>query len=88
MNTSLKILEFKEMTEKWLDFIKTEGLKGVQLLAGGWSKITKDYKITGIPRFMVFDKKGNIVSVDVPRPSSPELKKMLENEESRLKQIT
>ena len=80
MNTSLKILEFKEMTEKWLDFIKTEGLKGVQLLAGGWSKITKDYKITGIPRFMVFDKKGNIVSVDVPRPSSPELKKMLENE--------
>ena len=66
--------------QKWLDFIKTEGLKGVQLLAGGWSKITKDYKITGIPRFMVFDKKGNIVSVDVPRPSSPELKKMLENE--------
>lgn len=60
----------------------------MQLLAGGWSKITKDYKITGIPRFMVFDKKGNIVSVDVPRPSSPELKKMLENEESRLKQIT
>lgn len=47
--------------QKWLDFIKTEGLKGVQLLAGGWSKITKDYKITGIPRFMVFDKKGNIV---------------------------
>ena len=56
--------------QKWLDFIKT----------GGWSKITKDYKITGIPRFMVFDKKGNIVSVDAPRPSSPELKKMLENE--------
>ena len=27
--------------QKWLDFIKTEGLKGVQLLAGGWSKITK-----------------------------------------------
>ena len=66
--------------QKWLDFIKTEGLKGVQLLAGGWSKITKDYKITGIPRFMVFDKKGNIVSEDAPRPSSPELKKMLENE--------
>ena len=27
-------------------------------------------------------------AMDVPRPSSPELKKMLENEESRLKQIT
>lgn len=54
-------------------------------MAGGWSKITKDY---GNPAVYGFDKKGNIVSVDVPRPSSPELKKMLENEESRLKQIT
>lgn len=66
--------------QKWLDFIKKEGLGGIQLLASGWSKITKDYKIKGIPRFMVFDKKGNIVSVDAPRPSSPELKKMLEAE--------
>lgn len=66
--------------QKWLDFIETEGLKGIQLLANGWSKITKDYKINGIPRFMVFDKKGNIVSVDAPRPSNPELKKMLEAE--------
>lgn len=61
--------------QKWLDFIETEGLKGIQLLANGWSKITKDYKINGIPRFMVFDKKGNIVSADAPRPSNPELKK-------------
>ena len=37
--------------QKWLDFIETEGLKGIQLLANGWSKITKDYKINGIPRF-------------------------------------
>lgn len=66
--------------QKWLDFVEKEGLKGVQLLASGWSKITKDYKIDGIPRFMVFDKKGNIVSVDAPRPSSPELRKMLEAE--------
>ena len=35
--------------QKWLDFIETEGLKGIQLLANGWSKITKDYKINGIP---------------------------------------
>ena len=41
-----------------------------------------------IPGSKPLYKKGNIVSVDAPRPSSPELKKMLENEESRLKQIT
>ena len=66
--------------QKWLDFIKEKGLGGVQLHASGWSKITKDYKITGIPRFMVFDKKGNVVTTDAPRPSDPALKKLLEEE--------
>lgn len=66
--------------QKWLDFVKTKGLGGVQVHAGGWTKITKDYKITGIPRFMLFDKKGNVVSIDAPRPSNPELKKMIEAE--------
>ena len=74
--------------QKWLDFIETEGLKGIQLLANGWSKITKDYKINGIPRFMVFDKKGNIVSADAPRPSNPELKKMLEAERKRVERAS
>lgn len=69
--------------QKWLDFVAKEDLKGVQLLASGWSKIAKDYKITGIPRFMVFDRKGNIVSVDAPRPSSAELKRLLEAELKR-----
>lgn len=66
--------------QKWLDFIEKEDLKGIQLLASGWSKITKDYKINGIPRFMIFDRNGNIVSVDAPRPSNPALKEMLEIE--------
>lgn len=64
--------------QKWIEFINKEGLKGVQVLASGWSKIAQDYKINGIPRFMVFDRQGKIVSVDAPRPSKPELKKMLE----------
>ena len=66
--------------QKWLDFIKKEELGGVQVHASGWSKIAQDYKIKGIPRFMVFDKQGRVVSVDAPRPSSPELKEILEKE--------
>ena len=66
--------------QKWLDFIKEKGLTGVQVHASGWSKVTKDYKITGIPRFMVFDKNGNIVSTNAPRPSDPALKEMLKKE--------
>ncbi|WP_315815437.1 TlpA disulfide reductase family protein [Paraflavitalea speifideaquila] len=44
--------------QKWKDYIAKEALKGVQLFAAGWSDIARNYDIKGIPRFMVFDKKG------------------------------
>lgn len=66
--------------EKWKKFIVDEQLPGIQLFAGGWSKIAKDYKITGIPRFMVFDRKGNVVEANSPRPSDPNLKALLKEE--------
>ncbi|HTM99696.1 MAG TPA: TlpA disulfide reductase family protein [Pedobacter sp.] len=62
---------------KWEKFVANEQLGGIQLMASGWSKIAKDYKISGIPRFMLFDKNGNIIDVDSPRPSDPKLKAML-----------
>jgi thiol-disulfide isomerase/thioredoxin len=64
--------------EKWRMMVEKDQLGGTQLYAKGWSEITKYYDITGIPRFMVFDKEGKIVSPDSPRPSQPELKVMLE----------
>ncbi len=66
--------------QKWIDFVKKEDLKGVQLHASGWSQIARDYVIKGIPRFMLFDKKGNVVTENAPRPSNPMLKKMIEEE--------
>lgn len=67
--------------QKWKDFIKKEELKGIQLFAGGFeSDIAKFYDIKSIPRFLLFDKKGNIVSKDAPRPSSAELKVLIDNE--------
>lgn len=57
--------------QKWIDFVKKENLKGVQIMADKAfdSDVTKAYRINGIPRFMLFDKAGNIVSIDAPRPS-------------------
>ncbi|WEK18474.1 MAG: TlpA disulfide reductase family protein [Candidatus Pedobacter colombiensis] len=63
--------------DKWKKYVAEEQLVGVQLMASGWSKIAKDYKINGIPRFMVFDKNGNIVDIDSARPSDPKLKALL-----------
>ena len=61
---------------KWEAFVKKENLTAVQLL--GTPEIRDNYQIKGIPRFMLFDKNGKIVTTDAPRPSSPELKSMIE----------
>lgn len=67
--------------EKWLKMIKDEDLGGMQLFAGGPNnEFSKYYKINSIPRFLVFDKNGKIVTIDSPRPSQPELKALLEKE--------
>lgn len=62
---------------KWEDFVKKESLGGVQLFAGGWSGMAKFYGVNAIPRFMVFDQQGKIVSVDAPRPSQEALKNLI-----------
>lgn len=62
---------------KWKQMIAEKQLAGVHLFANGFSEIAKSYEIVSIPRFMVFDKKGNIVSTNSPRPSDPKLKEMI-----------
>jgi len=61
--------------EAWKAMIADKELGGVQILAPkGWkSEFVTDYKINGIPRFILIDPSGNIVTADAPRPSDPEL---------------
>jgi len=58
--------------EKWKAMIADKDLKGVQLLSdNGWdTKFVEDYLIKGIPRFILLDEDGKIVTADAPRPSS------------------
>lgn len=74
---SISVDEEKDK-DKWKQFVADQQLGGTQLFAAGWSDIAKYYGINGIPRFMVFDKAGKIVDVDAPRPSTPELKALIE----------
>ncbi len=64
--------------EKWKEFVAKEQLSGLQLFASGGDDIMRFYQINAIPRFIVVDAQGKIVTVDAPRPSEPELKKLLE----------
>lgn len=63
--------------EKWKKFVQKESLGGIQLYAKGFSEFAQYYKISSIPRFLIFDKEGRIVTIDSPRPSDPALKDML-----------
>ncbi|CAH8285738.1 redoxin [Mariniflexile fucanivorans] len=64
--------------ENWKAMIADKQLSGVQLFApNGWqSQFILDYKIQGIPRFILIDPNGNVVTPDAPRPSSSELTKL------------
>ena len=59
----------------WQKMITDKALGGMQLLAdnGFSSKFIQDYKINGIPRFILLDPEGKIINADAPRPSNPQL---------------
>jgi thiol-disulfide isomerase/thioredoxin len=61
--------------EKWKEMIVEKNLTGIQLFAdNAWkSKFTMAYGIDSIPRFLLIDPDGNIVSGNAPRPSDPAL---------------
>lgn len=78
---STSIDELKDH-EKWKTMVNDKELGGMQLMAdNAWqSEFVKDYGIDGIPRFILIDPEGNIVSADAPRPSNPKLVELLEKE--------
>ncbi|MEH0153340.1 TlpA disulfide reductase family protein [Limibacter armeniacum] len=64
---------------KWEKFLQQKKLHGIQLHTAGFdNELAKGYNISSIPRFMLFDQEGKVVTVDAPRPSSTELKEMIE----------
>lgn len=68
-------IDAKKDHEKWKNLVNEKSLGGIQLFADNdWnSQFVKDYAIEGIPRFILVDTKGNIVTADAPRPSDPKL---------------
>lgn len=77
-NITFMSVSVDEDKEAWKKMVADKELSGIQLWADGWSKITKDYAIFGIPRFMLFDTEGNVISTNAPRPSSDNIRKLLD----------
>lgn len=73
-------IDVKKDYEKWRKMVAEKELGGVQLMADNdWSsKFVTDYGINGIPRFILLDTEGKIVSADAMRPSDPGLRVMFD----------
>lgn len=63
---------------KWEEYVKTKSLKGIQLHAGVGNPLSEAYKVNSIPRYILIDKNGNLISADSPRPSDPKLSALIE----------
>ena len=72
-------IDVKKDYDAWRNMVTEKELGGIQLMADNdWkSKFVTDYGIKGIPRFILIGTDGNIVNSDAPRPSSTEIRGVL-----------
>jgi thiol-disulfide isomerase/thioredoxin len=68
----------RERASVWKDFIRRKNWNGIELISDPWESLMKHYKVKGIPRFIIIDEKGKIVTADAPRPSTPEFKLIIQ----------
>jgi peroxiredoxin len=73
-------ISIDEDKEKWKQVLTERQMRGLQLLARSPdAMIMKDYQIREIPRFIFFGPGGEIIMEDAPRPSSAEIREMLDS---------
>jgi len=62
----------------WEKYVAEKDLKGLQLHAGPGNQLSAAYNVAGIPRYILIDKAGNLITPDSPRPSDPKLKALID----------
>lgn len=70
----------EEDFQTWKKMVADKDLKGIQLFAeGSWqSQFIASYGIDAIPRFILLDREGKIISSDAPRPSDQEIRYLID----------
>ena len=75
-------MDFVKDKNKWEYILDKQKLGGIQLIQDPESTSFKDqYFINDLPRYLLIDSEGNLISAYAPRPSEnmePVLKKLLE----------
>ncbi len=74
-------IDISKDIQKWKNFLDKEQLPGIQIFAGDNAnkELMSLYSIKSIPRFILVGKDGKLLFADAPRPSSAEIKKILDD---------
>lgn len=76
------IISIDKKSEAWEKTSKVDGIDRNEhnYLIENWenTSLHKNFEIHAIPRYLLFDKNGIIVDDDAPKPSSKELKNLLD----------
>ncbi len=72
--------------DAWRKMVNEKKLGGIHLHAeGAWnSNVAKNYQIKGIPTYLLIDANGKIINPSAPRPSSDEIRKLLDAELAKI----
>ena len=71
-NVEMITISIDTKVDTWLAKVAAMKMEGIQLIDSNGSensKIAKDYKIHGVPHYVLIDKNGHIASAFAPRPS-------------------
>jgi thiol-disulfide isomerase/thioredoxin len=80
-NEALQIISISIDREydTWEKYVSSKSMEGLQLHSGSKSDFVKFYDIGALPRFILLDKEGKVISPDEIRPSNPETLTKLED---------
>jgi thiol-disulfide isomerase/thioredoxin len=76
-NITFLSVSVDENKDAWIKMIVEKEMGGVQLWADS-RDLSDNYAIFSIPRFMLFDANGNVISTDAPKPSSENIRELLD----------
>jgi len=67
--------------EKWRQMVVEKELKGTHLIANNDfdSDFISAYEIFGVPRFILIDPNGNIITAKAPYPSSEQIRQLFDS---------
>lgn len=64
--------------DKWEEYISSKSIEGIQLYSGSNTDFVEFYDIGALPRFILLDMEGKVISADEMRPSNPDIIKRIE----------